>query len=413
MKRKQIFSFLGVIILITSFICFPVSAANSTSEIEDDRFADAFRSFAQSAFVDDGIQVENLTLSEQGKPINGIDGKEYWCFTVEYEEEYFGYAILGAPQNSSDIKLIEFSHEESPFDVACNEYDINDPQIIYAGPFSTFIADNDINSRSLNGTEAINLETGEKQLIPQFDTFGEWYEPEADIMPYGEPPQTASKYKKISFYNDPIFDINIQYSLRPILSYLYSCGPAAGTYLLYTLGDRNSSYNDMLWWPTDPNRPVDVYEMAELLVNYMSALAGTTFDEFTDGIYEYMKSYGHSPSIKAELRSDKKSFGTPTTTSNTVVWNNLKAGINGNKPVAVFAGNKTSNGSSLYPDTGDTSAMEFHWFTALGYIEDLTSNNTGLYLYASSWGEEKYVSYSALCYWRNGLGSVYVNANYN
>ena len=223
-----------------------------------------------------------------------------------------------------------------------------------------------------------------------------------------QPSPPSYGYSEISFSGYTVFNSDVQTSLGMIPSY-YGCGPAAGTNLLYSLAQRNSTYSDMLWWKSDPQRAMSMSDMGSILVNNMSATFGTTFNEFQTGLNTFLNNYNHYPSLNAQMRADTTSLGTPTTTSNLVVWDNLKSGINANKPVAVLAGNRTSSGSSYYADTGSTYSMEFHWFTALGYIQDIDAN---MYLKVSSWGSNYYISYNALCYWRNALASVYVNASY-
>lgn len=382
--------------------------ANTFNNFEDSILMQSFTDFAKIAFQNDNVTISELSLSSDYDVLTGVDGEEYFCYDVNLLDQPFGYVVFSSEKNAPPYEIMEFGYGENPTN-SVSTYSINTPAFLYAGPLDMYITEE--TQLYLDDTEAtaFSLYSGESIDLSQL---------QIDVHPdnkieipntYGTPP--TSGYRVIRNYNHRVFSTDIQNSLGMIPS-MYGCGPAAGTCLLYSLADLNSQYSNMLKWKSDPNRPMTMSDMGSILITDMSAIAGTTFNEFQQGLSRYLNNYGHYPSINAEMRSDINSLGTPTTTSNLVVWNNLKTGINSTKPVAVLAGNKLSSGSNVYPDTGSTSSMKFHWFTALGYIEDTTSSNNGLYLRVSSWGKTYYVSYSALCYWRDTLASVYIGATY-
>lgn len=67
----------------------------------------------------------------------------------------------------------------------------------------------------------------------------------------------------------------------------------------------------------------------------------------------------HPVELRRKVGSEINSLETPAATSNFVVWNNLKTGMNSTKPVAVLAGNQLSSGSNVYPDSGNISSIKF------------------------------------------------------
>ncbi|KUP24632.1 hypothetical protein AWJ19_20165 [Paenibacillus sp. DMB5] len=354
-----------------------------------------------SVFEQTTFQKKSGAERQEITPLKGVDGRTYYNIDLYNGDSYSGYIILGDFEGDGKLAVMEYGTTPSPVQKTNGEQTLADTEILYGGPLLSYSIEVDKEEQAY-GKTAVNVITSERIAadalafqMPEFSTAA------------AQPSPPSSGYTQITFPSQSVFLTNVQGSLG--LAENFGCGPAAGTNLLYSLGQRNSSYNDMLWWKADPARPMDMYTMGSVLVNSMSAIWGTTFPEFKAGLNSYLSNYNHSPYLASQLRSDNTNLGTPTTTSNLLVWENIKTGINGNKPVAVLAGKKTSTGSSTYPDTGSTSSMVFHWFTALGYIEDANAN---MYMKVSSWGNIYYVSYNALCYWRDTLGSVYIYASY-
>lgn len=67
----------------------------------------------------------------------------------------------------------------------------------------------------------------------------------------------------------------------------------------------------------------------------------------------------HPVELRRKVGSEINSLETPAATSNFVVWNNLKTGMNSTKPVAVLAGNQLSSGSNVYPDSENIPSIKF------------------------------------------------------
>lgn len=366
----------------------------------------AVGAFTREVLTFDKSQLtSNDSFEKQVTALKGVDQKQYLNVDLYSDGVYSGYIILGEVEG--EYIVVEYGETPSPVLKTRRNRTLASAEILYGGPLFSYAVNVDQQKKTYE-EYATNVLTNE--TIPTESLLFEIPNPSIETTAAAaatqpSPPNTG--YTQITFTSNSVFTTNIQSTLG--LAQNFGCGPSAGTTLLYSLGQRNSSYNKMLWWTTDSQRAIDMFTMGSLLVNGMSAIWGTTFNEFKNGLTSYMSNYNLSPAIKAEMRSDTTSLGTATTTSNVVVWDNIKSGINGNKPVAVLAGSRTTSGSSYYPDTGSTYSMEFHWFTALGYIQDSDAN---MYLKVSTWGNTYYVSYNALCYWRNALGSVYINASY-
>ncbi|AIQ46730.1 hypothetical protein R70723_13260 [Paenibacillus sp. FSL R7-0273] len=354
-----------------------------------------------SVFEQNGLQRRAGAERQEITPLKGIDERTYYNIDLYNGDSYTGYIILGDLEDNGKLAVMEHGTTPSPVQKTNADPALANSELLYGGPLLSYSVEVDKEQQAFDKT-AVNVITGERISTEALA----FQMPEFSVAA-AQPSPPSSGYTQISFPTQSVFLTNVQGSLG--LAENFGCGPAAGTNLLYSLGQRNSSYNDMLWWKADPARAMDMYTMGSVLVNSMSAIWGTTFPEFKAGLNSYLSNYNHSPYLASQLRSDNTNLGTPTTTSNTLVWDNIKTGINGNKPVAVLAGKKTSTGSTTYPDTGSTSSMVFHWFTALGYIQD---SNANMYMKISSWGNIYYVSYNALCYWRDTLGSVYIYASY-
>lgn len=385
-----------------------------------DRFVKSISIFENEKIAGNGAWKQLVTT------MKGVDDNPYYNIDLYDGSRYIGYVIVG--EHDGRLMVAEYGTTPSPVQKAHQMKTLSSPEILYGGPLLSYVVDVDQNTEAYD-TQATNIITGDIVQTDSllFETANSSSNAElitssalsataatstattaATTAVTTQPSPPSSGYTQISFTSSTVFHSDVQGSLGIIPS-LYGCGPAAGTNLLYSLAERNSSYNNMLWWTSDPERPIDMSLMGSILVTDMSAIGGTTFGEFKSGLNNYLDNYNHNPTLMSQLRSDNTSLGTPTTTSNLVVWSNIQAGINGNKPVAVLAGSRTSSGNSYYPDTGSTYNMEFHWFTALGYIQDADAN---MYLKVSSWGNIYYISYNALCYWRDTLGSVYINASY-
>lgn len=445
-KTTKSISILLVAILLFSImnsVVFGSQTSINTNIVIDNDIKGSINHFISLDTDFFGYNISDIVISENKQPYYDADNNIIaYCVTINERKSgsNIGYVVVGAtydmptvieagsgtpPQNSLNEVLGDVSSKYK-------DCTIQSTSILYGGPFQ-YYAQLEIKDKQNKVKRVIsNLKTREiynddfnKDFLkkPQisddekkkFNKSWKDYSGNLSIISYNnpfgieiafadtQPPPPTSGYTQLSY---SLISDNIQYS-KGWPYYLYGCGPAAGTILLYHLAQRNSSYQGLL--KDANNNPITTTTMFGELLNDMSAIGGTTNIEFSNGLFAY--EYRHNTNTTANQFKYKGTSlgGGANTTLNSDVWDFLKQGIGYGKPVAVGIGNKTTSGSSYYIEGNIPSGYEFHWVVASGYKEDADYN---WYFKSKSWGSDYYCSFNSLCYWRDALVSTYLDASY-